>query len=117
MPFAAIYARTSATGPDDGISLVVQIAESIGFAEEAGYTVLPEHVVAERFTGSVLNRPGLDRIRGLAATGEVQAVFGRSLDRFTRDPYHALALMHELDALGVRWYLPKACLRPLLWIG
>ena len=101
MAFAAIYARISVPGQEPDTSLIDQIVESIGFAEKAGYTVLPEHLVTDRFSGSVLNRPGLDRIRGLAASGEVQAVYGRSLDRFTRDPYHALFLMHELEAVGV----------------
>ena len=98
---AAVYGRVSSPGQEDGTSLEDQIAESISAAEGDGYSVLPEHVVVEQFTGSVLERPGLDRIRGLAASGKVQAIYGRSLDRFIRDPFHALALVHEFQALGV----------------
>ena len=101
MKLAAVYARVSSPGQEEGTSLEDQIAESTRAAEMDSYTVLTEHVEAEQFTGSVLNRPGLDRIRGLAARKEVQAVYGRSLDRFTRDPFHALTLVHEFEALGV----------------
>ena len=101
MKLAAVYARVSSPGQEEGTSLEDQIAESTRSAEADGYTILPEHVVAEQFTGSVLNRPGLDRIRGLAAGREVQAVYGLSLDRFTREPFHALTLVHEFEDLGV----------------
>lgn len=101
MKLAAVHARVSSPGREEGTSLEDQFAESTKAAEAAGYTVPPEHVVAEQFTGSVLNRPGLDRIWGLAAGREVQAVYGRSLDRFTRDLFHAITLVHEFEDLGV----------------
>ena len=93
MKLAAVYARVSGPGQEDGTSLDGQIAGGTKAAEADGYTVLPKHVVIEQFTGSVLSRPGLDHVRALAARGEVQAVYGLSLDRFTRDPYDALSLV------------------------
>ncbi len=101
MKLALVYARVSSPGQEEGTSLEDQISESTSAAEADGYSVLSQHVVAEQFTGSVLDRPGLNRVRDLAARGEVQAVYGRSLDRFTRDPFHALALVHEFEELGI----------------
>src|SRR5690348_9025262 len=61
-------------------------AALIEFAREQGYGVPDEWVVEdEGFSGASLLRPGLERLRDLAAEGHIQAVLIHSPDRLSRN--------------------------------
>ena len=49
------------------------------------------------YSGSTLNRPGLDRLRDRAAAGEVERVFLTAPDRLARKYVHQVLLIEELQ--------------------
>jgi len=53
-------------------------------------------------SGFSLERPGLDRVRELARTGQVDVVLGYALDRLSRKQTQLGLLVEEMDQLGVR---------------
>ena len=66
-------------------TIASQTAALIEFAREQGYGVPDEWVVEdEGFSGASLLRPGLERLRDLAAEGHIQAVLIHAPDRLSR---------------------------------
>src|ERR1700741_1948886 len=75
MKAAAIYARVSSEQQKEENTIASQTAALIEFAREQGYSVPDEWVIEdEGFSGASLLRPGLERLRDLAAEGHIQAV-------------------------------------------
>ncbi len=95
------YLRVSASLQEDGTSLGTQEVEIIRFASALGNRIDPENVLREIRTGVTLDRPVLDKIRRMAAAGEVGALFVYNTDRFSRDPVDLLVLIREFKARGV----------------
>jgi site-specific DNA recombinase len=84
-------------------------AALIPFAEEHGYHVPREWVFEdEGFSGASLERPGLERIRDLAAEGQVQAVLVYSPDRLSRKYAYQVLLIEEFSRHGVETVFVKA---------
>ena len=100
-PRAACYVRISTHGQEDGTSLQSQEESCRGQAEAKGYCVEERHIFRETYTAAELERPELDRLMAVAQTSVVAAVFVHHLDRWSRDPLHALVLMDELRKHGV----------------
>jgi hypothetical protein len=85
MKAAAIYARVSSEQQKEENTIASQTAALIEFAREQGYGVPDEWVVEdEGFSGASLLRPGLERLRDLAAEGHIQAVLIHAPDRLSR---------------------------------
>ena len=95
------YARVSAALQEDGTSLDTQTSAIISLAASMWYEVGPEDVLREVKTGITLDRLVLDKIRSMAAAGELSALFVYSTDRFSRDPVDLLVLIREFNARGV----------------
>ena len=95
------YARVSAAIQEDGTSLDTQTAAIINLAKSMGYEIGPEDVLREVGTGITLDRLVLDKIRSMAAAGELGALFVFNTDRFSRDPVDLLVLIREFNARGV----------------
>ena len=75
MKIAAIYARVSSDQQKEEKTIASQTAALVAFAESAGYSVPGEWVLEdEGYSGASLVRPGLERVRDLAAEGQIQAV-------------------------------------------
>jgi site-specific DNA recombinase len=51
-------------------------------------------------SGASLERPGLDRVRGLVATGGVLVVLAQDRDRFAREPAYHYLLKREFEEHG-----------------
>ncbi|RIK39748.1 MAG: hypothetical protein DCC58_14825 [Chloroflexi bacterium] len=100
---AAIYVRVSTKGQeDDGTSLQTQEAACLRFAAERGYSVAPEHVYREVFTGVELwDRPQLTALRDAVRRHEIDAVVAYAIDRLSRDPVHLGVVLSEADHKGV----------------
>ena len=82
MKAAAIYARVSSEQQKEENTIASQTAALIDFAREQGYSVPDEWVIEdEGFSGARLLRPGLERLRDLAAEGHIQTVLIYSPDR------------------------------------
>ena len=75
MKTAAIYARVSSDKQKEEHTIASQTAALIAFAAEQGYAVPSEWVFEdEGYSGASLIRPGLERVRDLAAEGHLDAV-------------------------------------------
>ena len=97
----AIYPRVSTLVQEDGTSLETQEAECTTLALSLGYLVNAKCVHREVWSGSSVKRPQLEKLRRMAAAGELEALFVYTADRLARDPYDLLTLMREFDKCGV----------------
>jgi len=93
---AAIYCRVSTAGQaENGTSLDSQRDACLKLATEQGYTVPPEYVLLEDWTGADLERPKLERARELVRSRAVQALVCYAVDRLARDPIHVGIVAEE----------------------
>jgi DNA invertase Pin-like site-specific DNA recombinase len=100
MRLAAIYARVSTDRQESQQTVDSQLDALRRAAEEGGYELLDEYVfVDENYSGSRLDRPGLERLRDLASEGAFEAVFIYSPDRLAR------------QYANPRWWLLRSCRR------
>ena len=85
---AILYARVSTRGQvRSGYSLAQQREALTEYAAHIGYEVL-EEVTDLGESGASLERPGMDRVRELVASGSVSVVLAQDLDRLAREPEH-----------------------------
>jgi len=97
---AAIYTRVSTDDQaEKGYSLPSQVAACRKYAEEYGMIVIAEF--QDSYTGTKLDRPGLDQLRDMITRRETDAVVVFSSDRWTRRPEHLAMLREELRDAGV----------------
>ena len=109
MIIAAIYARVSSDQQKEEKTIASQTAALIEFARQENYQVPDEWVFEdEGYSGANLIRPGLERIRDLAAEGQIQAVLVLSPDRLSRKYAYQVLLTEELARHGVEMVFIKA---------
>jgi len=85
MKTAAIYARVSSDKQREEKTIASQTAALRTFAEQEGFNVPDEWVIEdEGYSGGSLIRPGLEKVRDLAAEGQIEAVLVYSPDRLSR---------------------------------
>jgi site-specific DNA recombinase len=109
MQTAAIYARVSSDQQKEENTIASQTAALIDFAREQGYSVPDDWVIEdEGFSGASLSRPGLERLRDLAAEGHIQAVLIHSPDRLSRKYAYQVLLTEEFARHGVETIFLKA---------
>ncbi|EAR21037.1 recombinase family protein [Nitrococcus mobilis] len=109
MKIAAIYARVSSDQQKGANTIASQTAALIEFAREQGFTVPDEWIIEdEGFSGASLLRPGLERLRDLAAEGQIQAVLIHSPDRLSRKYAYQVLLTEEFARHGVEAIFIKA---------
>jgi site-specific DNA recombinase len=106
---AAIYARVSSDRQKENHTIASQTAALIEYAQKNEYSVPPEWVFQdEGYSGAVLVRPGLERLRDLAAEGQIVAVLVYSPDRLSRKYAYQVLLSEELSRCGVELIFLKA---------
>src|SRR6201993_2773498 len=109
MKAAAIYARVSSEQQKEENTIASQTAALIEFAREQGYSVPDDWVIEdEGFSGASLLRPGLERLRDLAAEGHIQAVLIHSPDRLSRKYAYQVLLTEEFARHGGETIFLKA---------
>src|SRR5215469_10687635 len=109
MKAAAIYARVSSEQQKEENTIASQTAVLIDFAREQGYSVPDDWVIEdEGFSGASLLRPGLERLRDLAAEGHIQAVLIHSPDRLSRKYAYQVLLTEEFARHGAETIFLKA---------
>jgi site-specific DNA recombinase len=109
MKTAAIYARVSSDQQKEDHTIASQTAALVAFASSEGYGVPPEWIFEdEGFSGATLVRPGLERVRDLAAEGQIQAVLVLSPDRLSRKYAYQVLLTEEWLGHGVETVFVKA---------
>jgi site-specific DNA recombinase len=102
MKTTAMYTRVSSDQQTENKKIGSQVDELLGFAEEHGYVVPEEYVFKdEGYSGAILVRPGLERVRDLSAEGHIQAVLIYSPDRLSRNYEYQVVLMDEFASCGV----------------
>jgi site-specific DNA recombinase len=103
MKTAAIYARVSSDQQKEEKTIASQTAAVMEFARSEGYGVPAEWIFQdEGYSGANLVRPGLERVRDLAAEGQIQAVLVLSPDRLSRKYAYQVLLIEELARHGVQ---------------
>jgi len=109
MKDAAIYARVSSDKQKEENTIASQTAALKDFAYAQGYNVPKEWIFEDAgFSGANLVRPGLERVRDLAAEGHIQAVLVYSPDRLSRKYAYQVLLTEELSRHGVETRFVKA---------
>jgi site-specific DNA recombinase len=102
MKMAAIYARVSSEQQREEHTIASQTAALIEFARTRELEVPRAWIFEdEGFSGATLERPGLERIRDLAAEGQLQAVLVYAPDRLSRKYAYQVLLIEELARQGV----------------
>src|ERR671917_55827 len=92
---AVLYTRVSTDEQArSGYSLAQQLDALRVYAAREGYEVL-EEVVDPGQSGASLERPGMDRLRDLVASGGVSVVLAQDRDRFAREPAYLFYLREE----------------------
>jgi site-specific DNA recombinase len=99
---AAIYARVSSEQQREAHTIASQTAALIEWARTLDLDV-PEAWIFEDdgYSGATLERPGLERVRDLAADGQIQAVLVYSPDRLSRKYAYQILIIEELARHGV----------------
>ena len=101
MKTAAIYTRVSSDRQKDNKTIESQVEALVNLARERGYILPKEYVFRdEGYSGAILVRPGLERVRDLSAEGQIQAVLVYSPDRLSRNYAYQIVLIDELQANG-----------------
>jgi site-specific DNA recombinase len=106
---AAIYARVSSERQKEEHTVASQTSLLREYAQAHDYTVAPEWVFEdEGYSGSVLLRPGLERLRDLAAEGQIQSILIYAPDRLSRKYAYQILLLEEFARHGVEVVFLKA---------
>src|SRR5271155_1332537 len=102
MRIAAIYARVSSEQQRETNTIASQTASLVEFARNHDLEVPKEWVFEdEGYSGATLERPGLERVRDLAAEGQIQAVLVYAPDRLSRKYAYQILLIEEVARHGV----------------
>ncbi|HJS21688.1 MAG TPA: recombinase family protein [Steroidobacteraceae bacterium] len=99
---AAIYARVSSEQQREEHTIASQTAALIEFAKTRELEVPKAWIFEdEGFSGATLERPGLERVRDLAAEGQLEAVLVYAPDRLSRKYAYQVLLIEEFARQGV----------------
>src|SRR5215208_7234436 len=97
----ALYARVSSeTQTKDG-TIDSQIEALRDYAKAHNLKVAFE-CLDDGYSGTTLDRPGLDQVRDLAHAGSIDAVLILSLDRLSRNHAHQVILMEEFKKQNIQ---------------
>ena len=109
MRMAAIYARVSSEQQREENTIASQTASLIEFAKSHDLEVPGEWVFEdEGYSGATLERPGLERVRDLAAEGQIQVMLAYSPDRLSRKYAYQILLIEEFARHGVETVFVKS---------
>ena len=109
MKLAAIYARVSSEQQREEHTIASQTAALLEFAQTHGLEVPPQWVFEDQgYSGATLERPGLERVRDLAAEGQIQVLLAYAPDRLSRKYAYQILLIEELARHGVETCFVKA---------
>jgi len=98
----ALYARVSSDQQTDAHTIASQLAALRARVTTDGY-VLPEEMqfIDEGYSGAILVRPGLERLRDVSAAGGLERLYVHSPDRLARKYAYQVLLMDEFHRAGV----------------
>ena len=102
----AIYARVSTEEQREGQTIDSQISEVEKYASQNHWSVTDVYK-DEGWSGSMLARPELDRLRDAASKGVFEAILINDVDRLARDVAHLGIIKRDLERKGVRLVFRK----------
>jgi len=106
---AAIYARVSSERQKEEGTIASQTALLLEYAKAQELSVPPEWIFEdEGYSGAMLARPGLERLRDLATEGQIQVVLVYAPDRLSRKYAYQVLLMEEFSRHGVETIFLKS---------
>ncbi len=98
---AAIYARVSTERQERQQTIDSQLAALRAWAEAGGHELSDRHVFRdEGYSGSRLDRPGLDALRDAVRDGEVEVLGVLAPDRLARKYAYQVLLLEEFRRAG-----------------
>ena len=102
MQMAAIYTRVSSNQQREAHTIASQTAALVEWAMTLDLRVPQEWIFEDDgYSGATLERPGLERVRDLAAAGDIQVVLVHSPDRLSRKYAYQVLLIEEFGRHGV----------------
>jgi site-specific DNA recombinase len=106
---AAIYARVSSDRQKEEQTIASQTAALIEYSQQNDYAVPAEWIFQdEGYSGITLIRPGLEKVRDLAAEGQIESVLIYSPDRLSRKYAYQVVLVEEFARHGVEIVFVKS---------
>ena len=97
----ALYARVSSDGQARDNTIASQIAALQERVAADGFRVLPDHAyVDEGYSGTILLRPALEKLRDAVAAGIVTRIYIHAPDRLVRRYAHQILLIEEFHRVG-----------------
>jgi site-specific DNA recombinase len=96
----ALYARVSDPKEKRG-TIESQIEALQAYVKAKGYEVAEAYVCRDRYTGTELARPELDRLRDGAQAGAFDAVLVYDPDRLSRKYAYQILILEEFERLGI----------------
>lgn len=101
---AASYGRTSKER-DDAFSISSQLKRNRDYAKSVGIDIPQEYEFSEDFTGKVIDRPELSKIRQLIHSKTINVLMVYATDRLARDAAVANYLLEECFRYGVELHI------------
>jgi site-specific DNA recombinase len=97
----AIYVRVSTQYQAQQQTIEQQLERLRVYIQTKNWDVADQHIFRDDgYSGATLNRPGLDRLRDLAASAAFDRVLLTSPDRLARKYVHQVLLIEELEQKG-----------------
>lgn len=98
----AIYARVSSEHQAEAGTITSQLEELQAGLQEEGLALVEELCfLDEGYSGATLIRPGLERLRDVAATGAIDRLYVHSPDRLARKYAYQVLLVDEFQRCGI----------------
>ena len=109
MKAAALYARVSSEKQKEEQTIGSQTEALKEYAQANGYMVVPEWIFQdEGYSGAILKRPNLERLRDLVAEGQIETILVYLPDRLSRRYAYQVLLMEEFARHGVETVFIKS---------
>ena len=97
----AIYVRVSTQRQAQAQTIEQQLERLQAYRQQQGWDVPEENIFRDDgYSGSGLNRPGLDRLRDKVSAGEIDQVILTDPDRLARNYVHQMVLLEEFENHG-----------------
>src|SRR6185369_6276581 len=97
----AIYTRVSTEEQREGQTIDSQVSELERFCREKGWPIVGIYR-DDGWSGGVMERPDLDRLRDDAQKGLFDAVLINDVDRLARDVAHLGVIKRDLEHKGIQ---------------
>lgn len=102
----ALYARVSTDEQREGQTILSQLDELRRFADQKHWIVVDTYK-DDGWSGAILERPELDRLRDDAAKAQFDAVLVNDVDRLARDVSHLGVIKRALELQGIQLIFRK----------